>query len=488
MSNGLYLIATVNEKQTTTISETLTTDVFYNQDSTFKVTVPKKITLESDKTSAYTVTVEGDIASDEVVMVAPDETFEMKDIATTGTAKEPVEAKVSQSKTFWKFNEFETIGNGNINAEKLSAGTWEGSFWFNIKLQSNYISVNAKNEAGEDIHATASNIVGEQKENLLNSLEESGLINSKEEVDALINVKSDDFEGFAETTFDVSNIAQKDDKVAILHFDETKGEWELIGIETVDENSKITGNFTSYSPVVFVKIDELGNYEHMHIYKEIITEATCIKEGVKTFTCRCGDKYTETIPITDHTLTNGKCSVCDYLTPGLYNSSDVLICTWEESGIDVTINYNADNHEKTKTSGYYITRVKYPSTTKIVMPDNIEKIGDYAFNSSFITNIVLPKNLQSIGSHAFGYCTKLVTISIPDKVTTINGYAFRVCSKLQSIVLPSTITKIGGYAFQNNSVLKNVYYKGTSTQWSSINILSGNGNLTSAARTYNYTE
>lgn len=40
---------------------------------------------------------------------------------------------------------------------------------------------------------------------------------------------------------------------------------------------------------------------HEHAYTEAITvEATCLEEGEKTFTCECGDTYTETIPVTGH--------------------------------------------------------------------------------------------------------------------------------------------------------------------------------------------
>ena len=46
----------------------------------------------------------------------------------------------------------------------------------------------------------------------------------------------------------------------------------------------------------------LDSVKHKHSYtSKVTTEATCTKTGVKTFTCSCGDKYTETIPAVDHT-------------------------------------------------------------------------------------------------------------------------------------------------------------------------------------------
>jgi uncharacterized protein YgiM (DUF1202 family) len=44
---------------------------------------------------------------------------------------------------------------------------------------------------------------------------------------------------------------------------------------------------------------------HEHVYTEEVTaEATCEEDGVKTFTCECGDSYTEAIPATGHTFAN----------------------------------------------------------------------------------------------------------------------------------------------------------------------------------------
>ena len=45
--------------------------------------------------------------------------------------------------------------------------------------------------------------------------------------------------------------------------------------------------------------------EHTHAYvEEVTTAATCEADGVKTFTCECGDSYTEAIPATGHVYEN----------------------------------------------------------------------------------------------------------------------------------------------------------------------------------------
>jgi hypothetical protein len=271
--------AQVIDTETVNISNNAQTEVFYNQESSFEVIVPKLVDLGVDKMTNYEVTVSGDISSDEVIKVIPEESFLMKDKSGTSNLKADVEATVTQDKTEWIFNEFATKANGNISAPNLTAGNWEGSFFFNIKLTNYNINVIAKNEAGEDLNASATYITGKEKENLLNSLIEEGFINSIEEVDALINVESDDFEGIADTTFDVSSIYKEGDKIVILHFNETKQEWEYIGQETVDANGLIKGDFTSYSPVAFIKVTESGDFEKINKELKFLGQETVFFPG-----------------------------------------------------------------------------------------------------------------------------------------------------------------------------------------------------------------
>lgn len=51
--------------------------------------------------------------------------------------------------------------------------------------------------------------------------------------------------------------------------------------------------------------------EHQHDYKETVTtEASCTEKGVKTYTCDCGDSYTEDIPAMGHNYAGGECTIC----------------------------------------------------------------------------------------------------------------------------------------------------------------------------------
>jgi hypothetical protein len=144
------IFAEVKEIQTVENIENAQTEVTYTQDSSFMVIIPKKIVLESTKMSNYNVTVIGNISSAGKVTVVPEESFLMKDKSSIVNVKPDVETFVTQDKTEWFWNEIlensNIKGYGNIYAENISAGTWEGSFWFNIQYKNiNLLSVEKEN-------------------------------------------------------------------------------------------------------------------------------------------------------------------------------------------------------------------------------------------------------------------------------------------------------------------------------------------------------
>ena len=66
---------------------------------------------------------------------------------------------------------------------------------------------------------------------------------------------------------------------------------------------------------------------HTHSYTETITfEPTCTEEGEKTFTCDCGDTYTETIPAKGHTEVIDKAVPATCTTDGKTEGSHCSVC------------------------------------------------------------------------------------------------------------------------------------------------------------------
>lgn len=119
--------------------------VTYQQSSSYAVTIPKTIALGTNKQAAYSVKVSGDIDANQRVYVAPVDgiadsenlDFYMKDLSGK---KADVVATVTQNKTYWSSenvaNAYEETNN-SVSAPDLTAGTWEGTFQVEIRLETN---------------------------------------------------------------------------------------------------------------------------------------------------------------------------------------------------------------------------------------------------------------------------------------------------------------------------------------------------------------
>ena len=137
--------------------------VTYKQSSSYFVTIPKTIALGVNKQAPYAVKVTGDIDTKQRVYVAPvdgitetgDLDFYMKE---KDNKKEDVVAKVTQNKTYWSSedvaNAYEATNN-SISAPNLTAGTWEGTFQMEIRLETDnshtHNFVDGKCECGKEI-------------------------------------------------------------------------------------------------------------------------------------------------------------------------------------------------------------------------------------------------------------------------------------------------------------------------------------------------
>ena len=94
---------------------------------------------------------------------------------------------------------------------------------------------------------------------------------------------------------------------------------------------------------------------------------------------------------------------------------------------------------------------------RIILPDNLISIGDYAFyNCNSVSNMVIPDNVTSIGSNTFCYCRGLTNVSISKNTISIGDYTFAYCSGMSSITIPDNILSIGKYAFSHCSLLASI--------------------------------
>ena len=115
-----------------------------------------------------------------------------------------------------------------------------------------------------------------------------------------------------------------------------------------------------------------------------------------------------------------------------------------------------DNNEYYKSSeGVLFSKdgilIAYPSKKEGAynIPDDVIKIGDYAFQDSKITGVIIPGSVTTIGSLAFSGCNNIISeITIPASVITIGNSAFSRCENLRCIISKNpTPPIIGSFVF-----------------------------------------
>jgi len=140
---------------------------------------------------------------------------------------------------------------------------------------------------------------------------------------------------------------------------------------------------------------------------------------------------------------NHNCKKCEDKEPGFYDADDNLIVKWEDSGIDVTSNYdylykvvrNSDGSVKSSTpygahhyinetgSGYNALK-RYPETRTVIVPNTVLTIGDAAFaDCSNVKTIQISDATTSIGTGVFKK-SSAETIKYGANVSVLSSSAF----------------------------------------------------------------
>lgn len=95
-----------------------------------------------------------------------------------------------------------------------------------------------------------------------------------------------------------------------------------------------------------------GDETHTHSYTAAVTTAaTCETAGVRTYTCSCGDTYTEEIPATGHDYADGTCTVCGSADPDYEPSENNGWTENEAYAIEWTEGYGIDQLATNETFG-----------------------------------------------------------------------------------------------------------------------------------------
>ena len=93
---------------------------------------------------------------------------------------------------------------------------------------------------------------------------------------------------------------------------------------------------------------------------------------------------------------------------------------------------------------------------KIILPQSLTEIGEYAFNKTALASITLPQSIDKVGNGWFSDCKYLETVNFDGKIKEIGNSAFIGCISLKNIEIPSSVVNIGNSAFSGCISLKNI--------------------------------
>ena len=134
----------------------------------------------------------------------------------------------------------------------------------------------------------------------------------------------------------------------------------------------------------------------------------------------------------------------------LYNKDRTSLLVWPGAKKDVVIQEDVIHIEDKCFQGN-------KQIVKVIFPENIERIGAYAFaDCSSLEQVDFPSTLNGIGEYAFNNCSSLKEFSLPDKIGSIDDFAFSGCSQVASVHIPASLVNIGEGAYSNCSNLKSI--------------------------------
>ena len=99
--------------------------------------------------------------------------------------------------------------------------------------------------------------------------------------------------------------------------------------------------------------------------------------------------------------------------------------------------------------------------SSVVVPDSVTSLGDYAFAKSALKAFTAD-GLTTLGNNVFESCNSLVEIALCDGIKTMGDRVFANCAALTTVTMPS-VEKLGSFTFGGAESLKKVTFGANAT-------------------------
>ncbi len=173
--------------------------------------------------------------------------------------------------------------------------------------------------------------------------------------------------------------------------------------------------------------------------------------------------YINDVEIKDLVIPEGVNTIGDYAFSGCSGLTSVTI-----PNSITEIGYNAfDGCEGLKKTNYIGTIADWCKIKFSTSSNPIYYSRNLYINDVEVKDLVIPEGVNKIGDYAFFGCSGLTSVTIPNSVSTIGWYVFSGCIGLTSITIPNSVTQIESSAFENCSGLTSVIWKAKNFKYSS---------------------
>ena len=114
---------------------------------------------------------------------------------------------------------------------------------------------------------------------------------------------------------------------------------------------------------------------------------------------------------------------------------------------------------KSKTINEYSEVRKFVKNGVLVIPENYETIGNYAFSDCRkLKKVIIGDNIRSIGMYAFSGCRNITEVQLPHDLDYAGQFCFAGCKSLEKITTPiSRLVRIGDVFKEQIEKMKYIY-------------------------------
>lgn len=398
--------ATINSNTTQDVKVTATVG------SSFEVTIPKEITLTSDKTGTGTytgsipVTVKGDIGTNQLITVDTNDSVSLAD--STGASTEAITATITKDETEFDFDDLtggKTASASHSISAELMPGTWEGKATFYINLK----------DAQHEQQAQQAGLY-DAKGVMLASWEETG-------IDIEKDFNYGDYSSATNTAnYIITNNYPNTTKVILPDGAEHIGKLTFAGCKIITDII-IPETVTSIGDEAFAGCSNLANIE----IPERLTEF-----GLTVFSgtaWEASQRSLNRLVIVNDVLIDGETASGSVTVPSNVKCIAPGAFKYNESLTAITITGNVKEIRNNVFQD--CTNLK-----TVTLEEGVELIGGVAFSNTIITSINLPSTITKLESNAFNNCPKLTSIKW-------NGTAYTNQYQFNTAVRDAGIAKAG---------------------------------------------